>query len=243
MTFAQTSISKDVHAVQVLNQALASAGGQNALAVGDVLATGSITYYWAGKEVQGTVTLKARGTEQFRIDASLPSGTRSWYVNKGDGALRDEEGKVTPIPYQNAVTLGALSFPVPRLSGATSDTASSARYLGLRTNGDHQYETIEVSRPNQFKVDPDGTLNKLFTTDYLFDPSTFQLASIQDKTHPVDRLTIDVDHEIDFADYRSVNGVQFPFSISERIAGQKTFSIELSTVTPNSGLSDSDFQF
>jgi hypothetical protein len=241
--FAQVPISKDTQAIQLITQFIAQVGGQNALSVTDLQCVGDITYNWAGKQVQGTVTIKARGAGQFRIDADLPSGTRSWYVNNGDGALRDEAGKITAIPFQNAVALGAITFPLPRLSGVATDTTSSVKYVGLRSLGSHQYQTIEVSLPNQFKSDPDGTLNRLFTAYYLFDPSTFRLVLIQDKTHPVDRLTRDIDHELDFADFRSVNGVQFPFNISERIAGQETFSIQLSNVTMNPGLTDSDFQF
>ena len=40
-------------------------------------ANGSITYYWGGEQVQGSATLRARGHDQFRLDANLPEGTRS----------------------------------------------------------------------------------------------------------------------------------------------------------------------
>ncbi len=82
---AQTS---DPQAVAILQQALIAAGGTRGLAtIQDFTATGTITYFWAGQQVAGTATVKARGADQFRIDANLAQGTRSHAVSRGRGAL------------------------------------------------------------------------------------------------------------------------------------------------------------
>ncbi len=36
--------------------------------VQDFTASGTITYYWAGQQVQGPATVRGRGTDQFRLD-------------------------------------------------------------------------------------------------------------------------------------------------------------------------------
>lgn len=241
--FAQTPTLRDTQGLQIISQSIAAAGGPNLLQVHDVVGTGTITYFWAGKQVQGPVTVKARGTSQFRVDADLPSGTRSWYVSDGQGALRDAAGKTSTIPYQNAATLGALTFPVMRMVPAQSDSSVGVTFLGFETVRGHDYQAVQVSRPHAFTGDFDGTLNRLFTATYLFDPQTFLLSAIQDKTHSINRITEDVDHELDLDDFRAVDGVQFPFKISERIAGQQTFVIQLTAVSLNNSLSDSDFKF
>jgi len=49
-------------------------------------------------------------------------------------------------------------------------------------------------------------------------------------------------HEISFSDHRLASGLLVPFAISEKIAGQQTWTIQLSQITFNAGLSDPDFQ-
>jgi hypothetical protein len=45
-----------------------------------------------------------------------------------------------------------------------------------------------------------------------------------------------------FSDYRAINGILVPFSITERVAGQTTWTIQLSQIAFNTGLGDTDFQ-
>lgn len=91
--------ASDAQAVSIASQALAAAGGlQNLSVLQDYTAKGQITYYWAGKEVQGAVTLRGRGLDQFRLDANLPEGARSWAVSHGMGKLLSTDGTEKPIP-------------------------------------------------------------------------------------------------------------------------------------------------
>jgi hypothetical protein len=48
-------------------------------------------------------------------------------------------------------------------------------------------------------------------------------------------------YELIFEDYRTQDGAAIPFSITERMNGQKTWTITLDSVTTNTGLSDADF--
>lgn len=82
----QSLPANDSQVLAVLNQALAVGGGSGA-GPQSFSASGSITYYWAGKEVRGSVVVQGRASDQFRLDASLPEGTRSLTVNRGKGTL------------------------------------------------------------------------------------------------------------------------------------------------------------
>ena len=57
--WSQAQGTKDPQAITLLNSCLLASGGLVAIStISDFSASGSITYYWASQNVQGTVTLK-----------------------------------------------------------------------------------------------------------------------------------------------------------------------------------------
>lgn len=243
LAFSQAPVAKDPQGLSLLNTAVAAAGGQNAFdRLQDVTATGQITYYWAGKEVVGNVTIKIRGTDQYRVDAALPDGTRSWYVSGNFGELRDTKGKITHIPYHNVIGMRAMILPMLKLSRANSDANFSVAYKGLTTLQGQQFQEIQIGRLSGFN-DSRGKLDKLADADIFVDPGTLHVVAVQDYTHPVNDLGKNIDHALYFSDYRSVNGLVLPFATTERMDGQRVSSIQVNSFSFNTGLSDSDFTF
>jgi len=122
-TATSQTVQKDPQALSVLTQALNAAGGSAALSpIQDFKGTGTITYYWGGEEVNASVTVKGRGTGQFRLDATLPDGVRSWAVNNGTGFVRNPDGTVWPVEYDNTVNSGSLTFPYAHLAMFLGDS-------------------------------------------------------------------------------------------------------------------------
>ena len=234
---------RDPQALNILNQALAASGDATALStVQDVTATGTVTYYWAGLQVQGTATARSRGISQFRIDAVLPQGVRSWAVSNGSGSLKEADGTLQPIPYYNALNLGSLTFPYFGIVAALQDSTTSVSDLGLVNVDGRQARQIHTQRNvDAFKY-TQSIVGNLMVKDYFIDPTTYQLLKVQDMAHPAQSLTGSYQHEISFSDYRSVNGLLVPFAISEKIADQETWTIQLNQISFNTGLTDSDFQ-
>src|SRR5262249_28436914 len=77
---------RDPSAIAFLNQAVNAAGTGGAIsAVQDFTAQGSITHYWGENPEQGQLTVKSRGSSQFRIDSIIPEGTWSFIANNGNG--------------------------------------------------------------------------------------------------------------------------------------------------------------
>jgi hypothetical protein len=227
---------RDPQAVLILTQALSVAGGIEALsAIQDFTGTGTITYYWAGQEVSGAVTVRGRGTGQFRLDASLPSGERSWAVNNGTGVLKEANGTVNSIQGYNAVNLGSLTFPFACLVAALKDSSLSISYIGLETRSGAQVNHVRIE-----KMDPDNIPSSLATKDFFID-SQYQILASLDQIQPKDASTIELPHEVQFSDYRLVSGLLVPFSITDIIFGQHTSTIQLSQIVFKSGLTDSDF--
>jgi len=235
---------RDPQAVLTLTQALNAAGGASAIStVQDFTATGNITYYWAGEEVTGTVTIRGARPDQFRLDAQLPNGVRSWCVNAGQGTIKEANGKQSRIPLHSGANLGSLTFPYGPLFQALIDTSYSIELLGQESVGGHQLARIRL-RPNYpTDLDPSGTLQKWSTREYLIDSSTFAVVTLSLVARSNDSPVREYQQEIAFSDYRLVSGVLFPFTIAETISAQKTWVAQLNSVSFNSGLSDSDFRF
>lgn len=209
--------------------------------VQDFVATGTITYFWAGEEVTGPATVRGRAPDQFRLDANLPEGTRSYVVSHGRGALQETDGKLTEIPYHNTVNLDVLTFPYLSVATKLSDPATTASTVGVvDLNGRKAYQ-IRVQRNFPKEADPDGVLAKLTITDYFVDPATNLLVKTVDSTHPVESLTESYPHEIDFENYAPVSGVSVPTLVREKVGGQTVWELRLSSISFNTGLSDLDF--
>jgi hypothetical protein len=232
---------QDPQGLAILTQAITAAGGIQALAVvQDFTATGMITYYWAGDEVRGVVTLRGRGPGQFRLDANLPKGLESWVVSNGVGVVT-EGGENRPIEYANAVNLGSLTFPYAYLAAAIRDSSTSISYMGLEPRSGATALHVRLRKLLPLDMDPQGLTSKLTVRDFFIDPVTFQVVGSLDMLHPKYQPLVNRPHEMRFADYRSVEGILVPFSITEITIGQRTFVIQLEQIHFNTGLQDVDF--
>jgi hypothetical protein len=234
---------RDPEAIQVLSQALKAAGGIPVIATTlDYTAQGNITYYWAGEEVHATATVKGRGTGQYRLDASLSNGIRSWAVSNGGGFIKEPTGAVKQIPYQNAVNFGSLTLPWAQMLRALQDSSTGVSYIGLETANGSAVHHIRLQPSFPANADPRGTFSKLATRDYLIDATYFTVDAIADMVHPDQAYTVNHPHVITFSGYQVVGGILVPFTVSETIAGQHTYTLVLTQISFNSGLQDSDFQ-
>src|ERR1700730_2739153 len=67
-TLEASTPTRDVQAIDVVQRALNAAGGVTVLgAITDYTASGTVTYHWAGRDVEGSVSLNGRGLHQFRM--------------------------------------------------------------------------------------------------------------------------------------------------------------------------------
>jgi hypothetical protein len=241
---AQQGPRRDPQALTILTQAVAVGGGPAAISsVKDFTAQGTMTYYWAGEEVIGSATVRCRGVAEFRLDANLPSGMRSWATSGGSASIKDANGKVSPIPYHNAVNLGALSLPYLKIVTALSDATISITYKGAIQFEGKPAHLIRAQQVFPTKADPTGDLSKLNTFDIVVDASSGLILATVDTAHPEYNSTDGVPHEIRFGDYGPANGVIVPHTITELVGGQKTWTLQLTSINFNSGLTDTDFQF
>jgi hypothetical protein len=204
---------------------------------------GTITYYWAGKEVSGPVTLLGKGAEQFRLDATLPDGTRTFAVSFGIGKRKQPDGTTATVPFQNSANAAALNLPFAAMAAALNDSSTAIAYIALEPLGKQQVHRVRIQRNFPSDFDPDGTLSRLRTRDYFIDAATFLVAKTQDTLHADDNALEDYQREVHLSDYRPVSSQLVPFSVTEDFAGQRTWKIQLNSIGFNTGVSDSSFRF
>jgi hypothetical protein len=238
---ASSQVSQDPQAVAILSRCVNAAGGASAVAaVGDFSGTCTAIFYWAGSEITATVTLKGRGTQQFRVDASLPAGTRSWAVSYGIGVLVGADGTRSKIPYYNAINIGIQSWPLPNILAALADSSVTITNLGIVQSEAGQAYQIHTERTDD--SNPDPTLATIQSIDYLMDPNTFMLLGTVNSTYSASDLSQTYRRAVLFSDFRSQGAITIPFAVTETISGQKTWLVQLSSVAFNVGLSDADFK-
>jgi hypothetical protein len=236
------TLQRDPQAVAVLTQTLKAAGGIPALsAIQDYTASGSITYYWGDGE-QGSAVVKGRGTGQFRVDASLSDGTRSWAVSNGSGFIKEVDGTENPIAAHNTLNLGSLTIPVVYLVAAVGDASISVSYIGLETDQGIEVHHIQLQHVFPVGTDQFGVRGRLSRRDFFIDSGTFLIVRTMDMEHPKDQADVNYPHEIRFSDYRRVGGILAPFSVAESFGGQPTFTFQVNQIAVNTGLQDTDFQ-
>ena len=241
---------RDQQAVDILRQALVVAGSEQAVnAVGDYRATGRLVAYQSkDQQSQGTVTLIARGVGQFRMDANLPAGVRSHSISEGrttkmgeDGVVIRPRGENAPVPSSDGFPQIApmfpagLAFPHVQLATALKAQRLSILYKDLAEMDGRAVHRVRVQPFSQQGISA-SSMAKYRTIDFFIDPATFQVLMTEDL------VPRNIVHQIRYSDYKPMNGVLVPFSISEEMGGQTTWTIYLDQFGFNTGLQDSNFE-
>jgi len=200
-----------------------------------------MTFYWC-KNVKGPVTIRALGGNRFRMEADLPLGKSTWIVKDGVGSKKESE-TVVSISRLNAINLGDLTYPVGHVEAALADSATKISFVGIEKREGRSVYRLQVA--GRLGLMGDGIPGSV-AKDLIVDVLTFEILSVED--HPYrtykagGRFSDTAPREIEFGDFRVVNGVRVPFSISTTLQGQRTLSIRVGAVTFNDHVSEEEFQ-
>lgn len=232
---------RDKEAVNIFSASIKAGGGEAALSkVEDFTATGSITYFWAGREVKGQAALKGNSRDEFRMDSNISSGIRSVVAGKNAAKITEANGDSREIPFHNTINLAALNFPFISILKALDDRSTSLRMLGQVTIDGHSAYQIRTQRT--FLNSKNDILSQLSTKDFFIDTASFLPVSTRWMSHPPDDYHRDFPQQVMYRDFRTVDGILVPFWISEMLSGQKTWFFQADAVSLNSGLPSSVFE-
>lgn len=243
-TQSPTPVSKDPQAISLLTQSLNAVGGLPAVSVvQDYTGTGIITYNWADQPVQAPATVQGMGIANFRVDSTLSNGVETWVCSGNSGALISPDGTSQPIPFYNLATAGSMSFPYMRIASTISDSTTNISYIGMvKIDGQQAYQIhFSMAVTGFLPASSLANLPGLGNFDFYVDPTSLLVTRLIETVRSDSNFNTTFTHELDFTNYQAAGGIQAPFTISETINGQTTWSITLSSLTFNSGLTVATF--
>lgn len=195
----------------------------------------------AGETPGQDATLWISGQQRYRVDVQTPKGAISIRMDGVYGAMQPPGGHIIPMDARDAVT-GLVAFPQFEGAAFPAGNASLIDRGTVPVDGTKlQRVTAEV--PWMDSAAKDQPQSGVSITDLYFDPTTHLLiksANVLQGTDPGLSRDIKV---ITYGDYRTVDGVQIPFLLSESLNGKRIWTLHLSRVQFRRGMSEVNFRF
>lgn len=226
--------TSDLEALALTSKAIAAMTGNQV--IHDITLTGNITRS-VGSTDEGTVTLKAAGGGETRIDMTLSDGLRTEIRDDSTGIAQgewiDSSGKSNRIAFHNALTDAAWFFPA--LGSLAGEPGVVLSYVGQETRHGIMVEHIRsyASGVGEGTI-PD--LRKLSTMNFYLDASTLLPVAEQFDLHPDNNELVNLPVEVDFSDYKKIQGVAVPMHIQRRIQGHLIEDIVVTGASINTGI-------
>jgi hypothetical protein len=232
---------RDAQALDVLQKAIQAAGVLQAIdAFQSYSASGQIIFYSGEERTEGDATVKGRGLKDFRVDAHMPGGDQWWFIKNGRGFKKEADGTVRPLLYQEAFNIQSYCSPLAQLARAIRDSEIEVSPLRTSTRQGRAAFGVRIRTAPSLVKDFRGELSE---KKFYIDAKTFQILTVEDHAYPRDRLTDGIHRSLTFSDYRQLDGLSFPFSISEEVAHhRRLMEIHLTKVSTNAALTDQDFE-
>lgn len=238
--YSQTSYSaSDPQALALASRAIvALTGGQ---AIHDVILTGNITRD-IGRSDDGSVTLRALGAGESRIDMELGKGARSKIRDDSQGIAQGKwinpDGRSGKIAFQNTLTDAVWFFPaLGYLAGGQNVVFA---YVGRETrNG----VAVEHIRSYLAQTGNSGipNLRNLSTVNFYLNVATLLPVAETFNTHPDGNDLVNLPVEVDFSNYHTIHGVAVPMHIQRRLQGHLVEDIVVTSASFNNGIPLSTF--
>lgn len=240
---AQQTLPAGLQAQSLLQQSLVALTGGKSIA--DVTLSGTARRIAGSDDDTGTAVLKALASGAGRSDLSLSSGQRSEVSNLSgppSGAWSGPDGISHPIAFHNLVSEPTWFFPGFAIARRLSSSGHIATYIGRETHNGQAVEHISVSQSSPFPTPPGGvSFEHLTQIDFYIDSTSLLPAAISFNLHPDNNALLDIPVEVQFSDYRALNGAQVPYHVQKYMNNTLVLDFQAQTVTFNAGLTASTF--
>src|SRR4029077_4458294 len=110
------------------------------------------------------------------------------------------------------------------LNSQASNPNSVLKYVGQESRAGNSVQHLRyfVQTPGE---SPNSLAQHLSTEDIYLDSSSLLVVAVAFNEHPDNNALIDIPVELDYSDYRVVNGVQVPFRIQKFFNGNLLLDI------------------
>jgi outer membrane lipoprotein-sorting protein len=231
---------RDPQAVAVLTQMLTASGWGKASLPTDGIASGTVTRVSGDTQQSVAVTMKIRGPRIYRVEVRDPSGPITTIINGDAGAVTRTAGTAF-LPAHSAISQRAWAFPFFSDLCALSDAAVGFQYVATETLNGNLAHRVEIIR-SYSSSDPMSSLrNRVAHLTVWVSATTWLPMQIQFNRVSDDNPTAIRSLVRTFSDYRVVNGLAIPFRQEQFAAGQLLQKLQLTSVSFNTGLPDSEF--
>ncbi len=230
---------RDPQAILTLQNALLSLGGSSP---SSILATATYTRFHTDSAPAVAVQIKALGVDSFRWDFTDTAGTVTLIINNSSGVVQDATG-ARALSVGGTLGRGGELFPALLLTRWLANPLTGAQTVGLENveGKTLTHLTIIPAPPAADDATGQARFQQMARCEFYADPQTNLPARLRVYQSGSDwRLQSPVD--LDFADFRTVSGVVFPFSISFSIGGRAIAQIKFQSIIPNAPVSSGDFQ-
>jgi len=238
---ASTGVTQNPTAVALATNAVARLSGS--VQIADVTLTGTATRVAGSDTGSGTVTLKALGTSNSRMDLSLSDGTlseiRTAQTGTAQGQWLAPSGSYNNMAAHNCLTDAAWFFPALSILSQLSNPNLVVTYIGPETKAGVGVYHLRLSI--QTPTGQTGFLQQLSAEDVYLSASTYLPVALVFQTHPDNDALTNILVEVDFSNYEAVNGIQIPFDIQKFVNGTLLLDMTIQNAVLNSGLAVSTF--
>jgi hypothetical protein len=236
-TQAQNSPTNDLPAVSLATQSIAAIAGRSSIS--DVTLTGNVTL---NKHESGAFKLAATINGESRMDLALSASTTTVIRNARNGIPVGKwtagDGRAGSLPLHNCWTDAAWFFPpLGSLAGGPNVVLT---YVGkeLRKGNVVHHLHSYIKQGAQSSVLGSKQLSAM---DFYLDGTTFFPLATTFYAHPDKDARKNLLIEVEFLDYKQMNGIEVPMHIQTFQQGSLTLDLVVASASINSGLPQSSF--
>ena len=212
---------------EILEKMIEAQGGRKALeAIKSTTLRGSMQI--VPMNITGSLAMSQKEPDRVRMDAEMMGmtftqaydGTTAWFTNPQTGATQEMPEK--HVKYFKKQALGRDVLLDPKKLGITY------KFKGKEKVNDKEYLVLEQIHPDDYTV-----------TIYV-DPQTY--LTYKSKSLTLNQVEAEVEAESINSDYKKVEGIMVPHSITTFQDGQEFMRMTITEITFNSDMEDSFFK-
>jgi outer membrane lipoprotein-sorting protein len=213
-------------ASDILKKMIEAQGGKKVIEkIKDITSSGTLEMIQMG--MSGSMTMYKKEPDKVRMDIDVMGmiitqafdGEKAWWVNPQTGSSEEMSEKQAENMKRMSFGIDALLYP--EKYGITYS------YKGKEKIEEKEYFVLEQTFADGYKA-----------TNYI-DPKTY--LNYKSKSTTMNQMGVEVEQETFESDFKKVNGMMIPHSITIFQDGEESMKINITEIIFNSGLEDSLF--